>query len=181
MTKAMEERLIFSQDMLYYAYYFVINDHDIKDPLQSELWKSMMKTFEEILCDTSDKPGWIWLKQYFINSLIWYLPHPKINNLNRNDDEKNDEKEDDGEDDMEKILKQTLFYELLIRVQRESKKQSDLLLKEKIDKIKKESPSQWNQLISYNITTKWSKNARQDVAQCLQPQYNESDLSEDKT
>ena len=32
---------------------------------------------------------------------------------------------------------------------------------------------------SYNISTKWSKNARQDVCGCILPKYNEDELSED--
>ena len=66
------------------------------------------------------------------------------------------------------------------RVRKESKNQSDKLLKEKIDKIKAEKPDDWNQLISYNVSTKWSKNARQDVVGCLIPKYGENDLSERK-
>ena len=81
---------------------------------------------------------------------------------------------------MENVLKTTLFYELLSRVRAESKKQSDLLLKDKINKIKKEKPDEWNQLIKYNVSTKYSKNARQDSCGCLIPKYNENDLSEEK-
>eukprot|EP01084_Bolivina_argentea_P312519 541060_1 len=80
---------------------------------------------------------------------------------------------------MEPLLKTTLFWELLIRVRAESKKQSDLLLKEKIDKIKNEKPSEWNQLVTYNVHTQYSKTARQDKCGCLLPQYTEEQLSED--
>eukprot|EP01084_Bolivina_argentea_P121799 215861_1 len=142
-----------------------------------QLWQVMMKTYEEILCDTSDKHGWDWLKKYFLNSLIWYLPLP---NMNKKDDEEKETKVDevDDADDMERILSQTLFMELLKRVRKESKKQSDLLLKEKIDKIKQNKPKEWEELIKYNITTDYSKNARQD--KFIQAKYQEHQLSEDK-
>ena len=107
--------------MLYYGWYFVTHDDKIVNPLQSPLFKVMMKTYEKILANTSDTNGWKWLKTHFINSLIWYLPHP-VNN--KNDDEL--DKDDDNANDHEKVLKKTLFWELLIRVRRESKKQSDL-------------------------------------------------------
>ena len=35
-------------------------------------------------------------------------------------------------------------------------------------------------LVSYNITTKWSKNARRDVFGCIDPKYKENDLYEDR-
>merc|ERR1712228_940735 len=37
-----------------------------------------METYEQILNDTKDKQGWKWLKEQFLNSLIWFLPHPKF-------------------------------------------------------------------------------------------------------
>ena len=105
-----------------------------------------------------------------------------------NDDESDDEdatkqenKDEDTDDDgeMSGILKKTLFWELLKRVRRESKRQSDKLLKEKINKIKKEQPKDWNQLISYNVHTKWSKNARQDAVGCMIPRFRKEQLSEE--
>ena len=109
------------------------------------------------------------------------MPHPKHKSVTSEDIKNNDnENENDDSGDMEPILKRTLFWELLWRVRKESKKQSDLLLKEKIDKIKQENPDQWNQLISYNVSTKWSKNARQDVCKCIEPKYEKKELSEDK-
>ena len=120
-----------------------------------------------------DKHGWTWLKTYFINSMIWYMPHPNNHNI-----EKNEIIDDDN--NMETVLQSTLFWELLVRVRKESKNQSDKLLKDKIDKIKIEKPNEWDQLISYNVSTKWSKNARQDIVGCLTPKYNKYDLSIDK-
>eukprot|EP01083_Nonionella_stella_P125586 379838_1 len=81
---------------------------------------------------------------------------------------------------MEDVLKRSLFYELLKRVRDESKTQSDLLLKTEIDLIKADKPNDWAQLIAYDVDTKYSKNARQDVCGCLTPTYKEDDLSEDK-
>ena len=41
---------------------------------------------------------------------------------------------------MNKVLKKMLFWELLTRVRKESKNQSDKLLKHKIDAIQEEKP-----------------------------------------
>ena len=71
--EVMKERKAFSQDFLFYGYYFVTKkreqnkqrsyygpgakgDED-KGPLESSLWKTMMKTYEEVLSNTSDKEG----------------------------------------------------------------------------------------------------------------------------
>eukprot|EP01083_Nonionella_stella_P300256 1024020_1 len=183
--QCLKNRRPLSGDMLYFAWYFECNgkpgyegigmDPMIR-PFESQLWIQLMKTYEEILCDTSDVQGWKWMKQYILPSLIWYLPHP-LNIQN----EPNEDHDGDGTDDMEQTLKKTLFYELLVRVRRESKRQSDLLLKGKIDKIKAEKPEEWNQLISYKLSTKYSE-ARQDSCGdgCLLAAYSADDLSEDK-
>ena len=76
---------------------------------------------------------------------------------------------------MENTLKKTLFWELLKRVRSESKKQSDLLLKKKIDAIKENESSDWQKLIKYGMD---SSDARQDAY--IEPSFEESDLSEDK-
>eukprot|EP01084_Bolivina_argentea_P137303 241810_1 len=150
-TKAMRERAPFDETMLFYAWYFELKKAETHNqhPFELDLWQTMMKTFENILSDTSDKKGWNWLKTRFINSYIWFLPHP---NHKENDtkEEKKDYDDDNEYNQMENILKTTLFYELLMRVRKESKKQSDILLKEQIDKIKKEKPNEWNELIEYN-------------------------------
>eukprot|EP01084_Bolivina_argentea_P255859 430503_1 len=83
MTTAIEKQYEFGQDMLYYAWYF--------SGFKSRLWKQMMKTFEQILCDTSNKKSWQWLKTYFIPSLIWYCPHPENDKNDKNDNDDNDE------------------------------------------------------------------------------------------
>ncbi len=80
---------------------------------------------------------------------------------------------------MDKVLKRTMFYELLKRVRAETKKQSNLLLKTRIDSIKKDKPNEWQQLIGYDLNTKHCKTARQDLCGCLKPEYKEDDLSED--
>merc|ERR1712228_938696 len=113
-----------------------------------------------------DKNGWKWLKEQFLNSLIWFLPHPNI----QKDEEKGNE-----ENAMENTLKKTLFYELLKRVRIESKKQSDLLLRDEIDAIKSGQSNDWQELIKYDVLTKQSLNARQDVY--IKPLYKEQDLS----
>ena len=71
-----------------------------------------METHEQISSNTSDKKDGIPLP-----SLIWFLHHHAEDN----------EDADDGSGDMEPILKKTFFW-------KESK--SDLLLKNKINKIK---------------------------------------------
>ena len=156
------------------------HDKEIKNPLQSPLFKVMMKTYRQILQNTDDKEGWKWLKAYFIKSVIWYLPHP-INKKTldqRKSDDTHDE--DDGGSNKQEILQQTLFWELLHRVRTESKKQSDILLKHKIDAIQTNEPDQWNQLISYNVNTSHSKDARQDKVKAIIPKYTANDLSADK-
>ena len=160
---AIKERAPFDPSILFYAWHFN------EDSLTSPLWSAMMETFEQILSDTKDKNGWKWLKEKFLNSLIWFLPHPNI---------QKDEKKENEEDAMESTLQRTLFYELLKRVRIESKKQSDLLLRDEINAIKKEQSNDWQQLIKYDVLTKQSSNARQDAY--IEPLYKEHELSEDK-
>ena len=50
-------RKAFSSDLLFHAWYFISNNENGK-PLEHELWKSLMNTYEDILSDTSDKIGW---------------------------------------------------------------------------------------------------------------------------
>lgn len=108
-TKAIKERKKFDINMLYFAWYFTVNETDrspmsassvlnsvsqqnvFPDPLQSKLFKTMMKAYWDIISNkSSDKAGWRWLRTHFINSLIWYLPHPNhagiddVNALNFN-------------------------------------------------------------------------------------------------
>eukprot|EP01083_Nonionella_stella_P288116 980593_1 len=175
--KAIQKRDVFGKDMLFYAWYFVTNDEKTKkNPLESDLFKTMMTTYTEILCNTEDKAGWKWLRKYFVDSLIWYLPHPKSTTQKHQEDEEDDM---DDNDDLEFILQNTLFYELLVRVRKESKRQSDLLLKRKIWNIKQEKAKHWKQLTEYNVVTEHSANARQDLCGCIQPKYTEDDLNED--
>eukprot|EP01083_Nonionella_stella_P057942 151906_1 len=119
-----------------------------------------MATYTEILCNTNDKAGWKWLRKYFVDSLIWYLPHPNSTKQKPHEDEEDEEDDMDDNDDLELILQNTLFYELLVRVRKESKRQSDLLLKRKIWTIKQEKEKHWNQLTEYNVVTENSANAR---------------------
>merc|ERR1712228_245612 len=83
---AIRERAPFDPSMLFYAWQFNENS------LDSPLWSAMMETYEQILSDTKDKNGWKWLKEQFLNSLIWFLPYPNI--------QKDEEKENE-EDEME--------------------------------------------------------------------------------
>eukprot|EP01083_Nonionella_stella_P218413 783240_1 len=93
MIKVMNERAPFHPDMLFDAWYIETQRYERierertmwtsrKDPLlESKLFGSMMASFEAIISDTSDKKGWQWLKSYFVNSLIWYLPHPNAKEI----------------------------------------------------------------------------------------------------
>eukprot|EP01083_Nonionella_stella_P251939 868660_1 len=123
---ALKERAPFDLSMFYYSWYFEIQKDGKENVFKSDLWQTMMRVYEEILANTKDKNGWEWLKEQFIPSLVWYLPHPNSN--------KTQVKEDDNT--MNEVLKRSMFYELLKRVRGESKKQSDLLLKTEIDSIK---------------------------------------------
>merc|ERR1719189_1167152 len=93
-TRAIKERKTFDINMLYFSWYFTVNGTDrspvsttssnsqqnggsCPDPLQSKLFKTMMKAYWDIISNkSSDKASWRWLRKHFINSLIWYLPHP---------------------------------------------------------------------------------------------------------
>eukprot|EP01083_Nonionella_stella_P061828 160974_1 len=77
---ALEERAPFDHCMLYYAWYFEVQTHGNENVFKSTLWRTMMSVYEEILSNTKDKSGWKWLKEQFIPSLSWYLPHPNSNN-----------------------------------------------------------------------------------------------------
>eukprot|EP01084_Bolivina_argentea_P049558 91136_1 len=174
---AIKQQADIDASILYYAWYFNLKQHEKheeKSVLESKLWISMMETFENILGDTNNKSGWSWVKQQFANSLIWFLPHP--HNTKRDNDQLIVQDEEMGQ-----VLKRTLFYELLHRVRKETKRQSDLLLKQKIDFIKNKSPLDWKDLTEFNVISKHSHtDARQDVMKCLKPDYNENDLSEEK-
>eukprot|EP01083_Nonionella_stella_P307226 1079064_1 len=182
MIKAITERATFDESMLYYAWYFVLKEceKEASNPFDHELWITMMNVYEAILSNTSDKEGWKWLKFQFVPSLIWYFPNPNHQPQPMDEAKTNDDADDCGEEQVKKVLKTTLFNELLERVRAESKKQSDLLLKEKIDQIKKDKPSEWNDLISYHVNTKHSSNARQDLCGCLIPKYDKDALSAEK-
>ena len=267
MIAAITEREAFDPSMLFYAWYF--NGSSMTSPL----YKVMMETYEQILSDTSDKKGWKWLRENFLDSLIWFCRHPHFILFNEErlrkyeaefnaqadgeelevkyiktehvpkmieslgyfpftlalektaqkvqigefkkiadptgsgkvsfnsfvkalkekfapcpyfEDRDKKKKEDGGDEDedaneekvIESTLEKTLFYELLRRVRTESKKQSDLLLNDEINKIKKEQANDWSELIKYNVISEQSSDARQDAY--ILPLYKEDDLSEDK-
>eukprot|EP01084_Bolivina_argentea_P137297 241802_1 len=129
-TKAIKERESFDINLLYFAWYFTVNAqhkraksqsysnnsyfnkrnkkiikcNPYQDPLQSKLFKIMMKTYWEIISNkSSDSQGWKWLRKHFINvdNLIWFLPHPQkmkknnkssklYNSLNETDEDDSD-------------------------------------------------------------------------------------------
>eukprot|EP01083_Nonionella_stella_P251938 868658_1 len=73
---ALKERAPFDLSMFYYSWYFEIQKDGKENVFKSDLWQTMMRVYEQILANTDDKNGWKWLKEQFIPSLIWYLPHP---------------------------------------------------------------------------------------------------------
>eukprot|EP01083_Nonionella_stella_P095109 266932_1 len=89
-TKAIRERKCFDVNLLYFAWYFTANckenvgrnfgrhsNNAMPDPLQSKLFKTMMKTYWEVISNKSqDRAAWRWVRKHLVNSLIWYLPHP---------------------------------------------------------------------------------------------------------
>eukprot|EP01083_Nonionella_stella_P011937 33858_1 len=160
LCNAMDKREEFSGDLLYYSWYYIT--HKQPNPLESTLFKSIIKAFEQIISNTKDRSGWKFLKEQFIDNLIWYTTDHK-------------QKVDDK---TEITLEDTLFYELFCRVQQESKKQGDLLLKNEMEQIKTQQPDLWHQLVSFNVATKYSiaNNARQDDCGCLTAKYTESEL-----
>eukprot|EP01084_Bolivina_argentea_P014176 26502_1 len=186
LIELINDREPFDPILMDYAWWFYRNK-EVKEGFSGwgeDFWKAIIRNFDEIITDTTNKKDWAWLKEYFMKSLIWYLPNPFNETKDKNTDEKKDEEsvennmDDDGE--MESQLKQTLFWELLKRIRIESKRQSDLLLQEKINDIKANKPQEWKELISYNVSTKFSNNARQDECGCIEPIYLKDDLSEDK-
>eukprot|EP01084_Bolivina_argentea_P101972 182749_1 len=105
-----EKRIPFSEDLLYYAWYFELKDCEKafgKNPLKTDLWKRMMRLYENILQNTEEKEKWDWLKKYFLSSLVWFRPHPKQDTMYADDDNNGN---DDG-DNRDRILKKTLFWE----------------------------------------------------------------------
>ena len=109
--EAIKERRSFSPDLLYYCWYYITYNDEISDPLQSPLWEQMMETYQQIIENTSDKDGWSWLKEKFITSLIWYLPHPKGGYGADGVAVSMAEAKADDPDAIEATLKTTLFYE----------------------------------------------------------------------
>eukprot|EP01083_Nonionella_stella_P021371 59278_1 len=82
MILALKEKAPFDPSLFYYAWYFEVQKqiYGNGNVFKSDLWRTMMSVYEQILSDTNDKKGWKWLKEQFIPSLIWYLPHPNSNN-----------------------------------------------------------------------------------------------------
>lgn len=75
MISAIKEKAPFDPALFYYSYYFAVQEYG-ENVFNSDLWKTMISIYQEILSNTKDKNGWKWLKEKFIHSLIWYLPHP---------------------------------------------------------------------------------------------------------
>eukprot|EP01084_Bolivina_argentea_P105520 188955_1 len=105
--------------------------HDIKyknDPsqiLHCKLFKTIIEQFEKIIMDTTNKIGFAWLNMFIIPSNIWFWDHP--------------------------IQKQKLlYYELLIRIEKESKIQAIKWLKNDIEQLKKQNNGKlWSDLVAF--------------------------------
>eukprot|EP01083_Nonionella_stella_P293298 997407_1 len=183
--KAVQNREEFSKDLLFNAWYFVTHDEKTQEnPLESDLFKAMMATYSKILRNTDDTAGWEWMKKYFIDSLIWFLPHPhrgrgaSVHEPFTINEEKS--AETFGMDaNPSVILENTLFWELLIRVRKEAKRQSNLLLNKEILKLKHQKTDEWKALTEYDVISngKHSDNARQDVCAGIKPKWTEEQLN----
>eukprot|EP01083_Nonionella_stella_P149394 474432_1 len=183
--KAVQNREEFSKDLLFNAWYFVTHDEKTQEnPLESDLFKAMMATYSKILRNTDDTAGWEWMKKYFIDSLIWFLPHPhrgrgaSVHEPFTINEEKS--AETFGMDaNPSVILENTLFWELLIRVREEAKRQSNLLLNKEILKLKHQKTDEWKALTEYDVISngKHSDNARQDVCAGIKPKWTEEQLN----
>eukprot|EP01083_Nonionella_stella_P021372 59280_1 len=79
MITALKERAPFDPSLFYYSWYFEVHKNGNENAFKSDLWRTMMSVYEQILSNTKDNNGWAWLKEQFIPSLIWYLPHPNSN------------------------------------------------------------------------------------------------------
>eukprot|EP01084_Bolivina_argentea_P011977 22430_1 len=95
MINTIKQQGPFDPTIFYYSWYFQQKEKRDK-VMQAPLWQTMMNVYEKILQNTDNKSGWTWLKTQFINSLIWYLPHPNYYDKN---EEKNDEKNEENNDE----------------------------------------------------------------------------------
>eukprot|EP01084_Bolivina_argentea_P156709 273105_1 len=101
----------YDETMLFYAWHFWLKKakKENKSPFEMKrglcndepgLWETMMKTYENILSDTSNKKGWKWLKRFFVTSCIWFLPNP---NYNKQNETKEEEKESENDNEYNKM------------------------------------------------------------------------------
>lgn len=106
------------------------------------------------------------MRNYFMKSSIWLREHPSYIQSDTDDSKSEDNDEFDVEG--------TLFEELLIRVRKESKKQTELCLKAQLTQLRDENPEYWQQMKTFDVSTSY-KIARQDVI----PNGLKSEFSED--
>eukprot|EP01084_Bolivina_argentea_P172133 298190_1 len=168
MITAIQKRIGFSSDLFYYAWYFARNDAEIiaqtnNDACKSLLWKEMMKQYSVIIKGINgndnyykdkDKKSWLWLKKYFMNSLIWYLQ----------------DKTDNSSDEQK-----TLFSRLLQVVEEQLNIVSEEMLSEGIETMKFQD--EWDELVEYKeIKTDENKAARHDDYKCIPPKFDETQM-----
>eukprot|EP01083_Nonionella_stella_P042732 115382_1 len=180
---AMKKRAPFSDDILIIAWQYTLRkaqDSIFFNPLQSDLFLSIMDAFESILTNIKDKLGWSWVRNYLMKSTLWFRKHPDYDET-AEDAKKDSDDADDGQEN-EFDVKGVLFEEILVRVQREGKRQIELRLKNDLLAIKAKHNEDWNNMMRYN-TRKVDSNslskytvarARQDVIpKGLVPEYSD--------
>eukprot|EP01084_Bolivina_argentea_P175633 304113_1 len=78
--KNIKDMTPFSDDLLNLSFAYTNN-------IQSELFKTLMNTYELIIKDTKNKIGWSYLKNYFMKSTLWLRPYPSENETKENESE----------------------------------------------------------------------------------------------
>ena len=168
MIASIENIAPFSDDMLIFAWQYTIQECKNKgtDALNSPLFESIVKNFEKLISNTSDKKAWNWLKNYLIPSTLWLRNTPTMNNDRDQSsnkavtaDEKTDEKTE-----VEFDIQGTLFEELLIRVEKESGIQVELDLTNKINQIQTNMKDEWNKMIKFDYNSSSNNNKELNIA-----------------
>eukprot|EP01083_Nonionella_stella_P224853 799987_1 len=81
MIQNIRDQTPFSDDLLNLSWAHV-ND------IESELFKTLMTTYQSIITDTKNKCGWSYLKNYFMKSTLWLRPYPAPKGTTNDDNAK---------------------------------------------------------------------------------------------
>eukprot|EP01083_Nonionella_stella_P020026 55563_1 len=146
-------KLAFSDDILnlcWASLYKILGIH----PLQSQLYKTLIATYSDIVCDTANKRDWQWLNDYFISSTIWFRRYSFYSN---------------GEE--------LLFNQLLRIIEIETLKQCQNSLKDQIEDMKTNQSSIWKELIHFEYKSEDEPIPRQDsIEHGLECEYTKKEL-----